>query len=81
MSHAGPDDEAERHRQAAAATERHHKPGHHHSSHPSSGGAAYDQLERDEATFFVRHRSKLAAGLMIALAIIFFTFVFGFIRF
>ena len=48
--------------------------------------AAYDapravDTEQNEATFFVRHRSKLAAGLMVVLAVIFFTFVFGYIRF
>ena len=83
MSHPGPDDEAERHRQAAAATERHHQPEHHHPHHASSGGGAYDRPSAgsdSESTFFVRHRSKLAAGLMVVLAVIFFTFVFGFIR-
>jgi hypothetical protein len=87
MSHPAPDDEAERHRQAAAATEHHATSGHHHPEHKSSGGGAYDKptgghgQEQNESTFFVRHRGKVAAGLMVVLAIIFFTFVFGFIRF
>ena len=80
--------DAERHRQAAEATERHSKQ-HHEPKHDSSGGSAYgasvsnrdDRLEHNEATFFVRHRSKLAASFLIVLAIIFFTFVFGFFRF
>jgi hypothetical protein len=86
MSHPGTDDEAERHRQAAAATEHHHKAEHHHPGHKSSGGGAYDKpsgngAEASEASFFVRHRSKMAAGLMVVLAVIFFMFVFGAIRF
>jgi hypothetical protein len=86
MSHTGPDDQAEAHRQAAAATEHHAKSEHHHPEHKSSGGGAYDTAtghgaDASESSFFVRHRSKLAAGLMIVLALIFFTFVFGFIRF
>jgi hypothetical protein len=80
--------DAERHRQAAEATEVHSKK-HHEPKHDSSGGSAYgasvshggDQLEQNEASFFVRHRSKLAAGFLVVLAVIFFTFVFGFIKF
>ena len=87
MSHPGNDDEAERHRQAAAATEHHDTRSHHRAEHKSSGGGAYDKStagrgqEANEATFFVRHRSKMAAGLMVVAAVIFFTFVLGFIRF
>jgi hypothetical protein len=80
--------DAERHRQAAEATERHSKQ-HHEPKHDSSGGSAYgtsvhhtgDSQEDNEASFFIRHRSKLAAGVLVVLAVIFFTFVFGFIRF
>ncbi len=80
--------DAERHRQAAEATERHSKQ-HHEPKHDSSGGSAYgasvsnrdDRLEHNEATFFVRHRSKLAAGLLIVLATMFFLLMIGFIRF
>lgn len=78
--------DAERHRQAAEATERHSKH-HHEPKHDSSGGSAYgasvhsgDVQEDNEASFFIRHRSKLAAGFLIVLSIIFFTFVFGLIR-
>lgn len=83
MSHSGPDDQAEAHRQAAAATE-HHAKSHHHPEHKSSGGGAYDKTsahgpDASESSFFVRYRSGLAAGVMIVLAVIFFTFVFGFI--
>ena len=84
MSHPAPDDEAARHRQAAAATEHHAKAAHHHPDHKSSGGGAYDKPTAhsdSESTFFVRHRGKLAAGVMVVAIIIFFTFVFGFIRF
>jgi|GEM_PF-2872619 len=86
MSHSGPDDQAEAHRQAAAATEHHAKSAHHDPVHKSSGGGAYDKpsghdAEASESSFFVRHRSKMAAGLMVVLAAIFFTFVFGLIRF
>ena len=67
------DDRAERHRQAAAATEQHAKQHHHHPKHDSPPVAAPTtprsgqrrRLEQNEATFFVRHRSKLAAGLMV----------------
>jgi hypothetical protein len=79
--------DAERHRQAAEATERHGKQ-HHEPKHDSSGGSAYgasvhhsgDRLEDSEASYFVRHRSALAAGVLIVLSIIFFTFVFGLFR-
>ena len=86
MSHPAPDDEAERHRQAAAATEQHHKHPHHHPHHDPSGGDAYGKSsgsgqEYNEATFFIRHRGKLAAGVMVVVAIIFFTFVIGEVRY
>ncbi len=84
MSHPTPDDEAERHRQAAAATEHHAKPPITiRSTSPRVVAPTTSRLadSDSEATFFVRHRGKLAAGVMVVVIIIFFTFVFGFIRF
>ena len=85
MSHPSSDEEAERHREAAATTEQHHKQPHHHPHHDPSGGGAYDKSvgsgqEYNEATFFIRHRGKLAAGVMVVVAIIFFTFVVSTVR-
>jgi hypothetical protein len=86
MSHPSSDEEAERHREAAAATEQHHEQPHHHPHHDPSGGGAYDKSvgsgqEYNEATFFIRHRGKLAAGVMVVVAIIFFTVVIGDVHF
>ena len=58
---------------------------HHHPHHDPSGGGAYDKSvgsgqEYNEATFFTRHRGKLAAGVMVVVAIIFFTFVVSTVR-
>ncbi len=69
--------DAERHRAAAAATETHKKHPH-HSKHHADHTA--DTFEQNEATFFTRHRSKLAAGVMIVVATIFFVTVAGVIR-
>ena len=78
MSQSDFETDAERHRAAAAATETHHKKhsqhGHHHADHSA------DAFEHDEATFFTRHRSKLAAAVMIVVATIFFVMVAGVIR-
>jgi hypothetical protein len=69
--------DAERHRAAAAATEKHTKHAHHAKHHADHSA---DAFEHDEATFFTRHRSKLAAGVMIVVATIFFVMVAGVIR-
>jgi hypothetical protein len=69
--------DAERHRAAAAATETHAKHPHHATHHADHSA---DAFERDEATFLTRHRSKLAAGVMIVVATIFFVMVAGVIR-
>ncbi len=69
--------DAERHRAAAAATEKHAKHAHHGKHHADHSA---DAFEHDEATFFTRHRSKLAAGVMIVVATIFFVMVAGVIR-
>jgi hypothetical protein len=69
--------DAERHRAAAAATETHAKhphPGKHHADHSA------DAFEHDEATFLTRHRSKLAAVVMIIVATAFFVMVAGVVR-
>jgi hypothetical protein len=68
--------DAERHRAAAAATEKHSK--HTHAKRHADHSA--DAYEHDEATFFTRHRSKLAAGIMIVVVTIFFVMVAGVIR-
>jgi hypothetical protein len=69
--------DAERHRAAAAATESHSKHAH-HPEHPADRTA--DAFEHDEASFFTRHRSKLAAAVMIVVATIFFVTVAGVVR-
>jgi hypothetical protein len=70
--------DAERHRAAAAATEPHaRKSSHHGKSHADHSA---DAFEHEEATFFARHRSKLAAGVMIVVATIFFVMVAGVIH-
>jgi hypothetical protein len=50
---------------------------HHHTDHSAD---AYQHQEHDEATFFTRHRSKLAAAVMVVVATIFFVMVAGVIR-
>jgi hypothetical protein len=70
--------DAERHRAAAAATETHTKKSSHQGQHHADHSA--DAVEHDEATFFTRHRSKLAAGVMIVVITIFFVMVAGIIR-
>lgn len=77
MSQSGFGTDAERHRAAAAATETHAKHQHHTKHHADRSA---DAFEHDEATFFTRHRSKLAAGVMIVVATIFFVMVAGVIR-
>ena len=73
--------DAERHRAAAAATEVHAKHHTHHGQrHGDHSADAYQHLEHDEATFFTRHRSKLAAAVMVVVATIFFVMVAGIIR-
>ena len=63
--------DAEQHRQQAAATEVHAK---HHPKHRHSGSG--DGRPADaEATFFIRHRTRLAAIAMTVIAIIFFSVV------
>jgi len=63
--------DAEQHRQQAAATEVHAK--HHHEKHKHSGSGS--DATDPEATFFTRHRTPLAAAVLIVVAIIFFTVV------
>lgn len=69
--------DAERHRAAAAATETHHTKRAHGQRH---GDHSADAFEQSETTFFTRHRSKLAAGVMIVVATIFFVSVAGIVR-
>jgi hypothetical protein len=70
--------DAERHRAAAAATEQHSKHRTHHEQHHADHSA--DAFEHDETTFLTRHRSKLAAGVMIVIITIFFVMVAGIVR-
>ncbi len=70
--------DAERHRAAAAATEKHHRKHAHHGQR--HGDHSADAFEQNEATFFTRHRSKLAAGVMIVVVTIFFMMVAGVLR-
>jgi hypothetical protein len=63
--------DAERHRRMAASTEKHH-PTHEHAHSHASGGGSADAHEHAEETYFVRHRSKWPAIIMIVLVTIFF---------
>jgi hypothetical protein len=78
MSQSDHQTDAERHRAAAAATEQHAKRRSHHAGHHADHSA--DAFEHDETTFLTRHRSKLAAGVMIVLITIFFVMVAGVVR-
>ena len=70
--------DAERHRAAAAATETHSKHHSHHGERHADQSA--DAFEHEEATFLTRHRSKLAAVVMIIVATAFFVMVAGVVR-
>ena len=85
MSHPSSDDEAERApggrcRDRAASKQPHHHPDHNpRAAAPTTSRRASGQVY-NEATFFIRHRGKLAAGVMVVVAIIFFTFVVSSVR-
>jgi hypothetical protein len=69
MSQGSYGSDADRHRQQAEATEVHAK---HPAKHAHSGSGAGKPADA-EATWFIRHRTPLAAVVLTVIAIIFFT--------